>query len=428
MALSQATRSLEAYSRAPDPAPAPRLHGHRTHPARSSSRIVEAKVPVELMLARGETLGQLLARFGLASGEVREAVAAASEQVDVRTLRAGDRCSALLDPDLSPASIELAFAGAGRLGLVREEGRWRSRWQPYRRSTELRVLTGTLAGSLEGSIRVAGGPGPLAFRMAEVLRWDLDFGKDLQRGDRFEVLYEEERLDGAFHSLGRVIALVYDNQGRRHEAYRYGDSGTYYDGAGRPLQKMFLRSPLAYSHITSAFSDSRFHPVLKCFRPHYGVDYSAPVGTPVQVTADGVVTFTGWDGGGGNVVKVQHTGGYLSVYMHLSRFGPGMRTGARVRQGDVIAFTGQTGLATGPHLDYRVKLKERWIDPLTLRGVRDEPIPSAQLVSFHSWRDGVKHGLERGTVPPSLLAAAVLPVPPPARPAAATPAPVAAAR
>ena len=156
--------------------------------------------------------------------------------------------------------------------------------------------------------------------------------------------------------MGTILARSTTTSGRLHEAYRYGDAGVYYDGDGSPMRKMFLRSPLRYSRITSSFSLHRFHPVLKEFRPHYGVDYGAPVGTPVQVTANGTVLSAGWDKGGGNVVKVQHAGGYVTAYLHLSRFAPGIRPGARVRQGDIIAFTGATGLATGPHLDYRVKL------------------------------------------------------------------------
>jgi murein DD-endopeptidase MepM/ murein hydrolase activator NlpD len=122
------------------------------------------------------------------------------------------------------------------------------------------------------------------------------------------------------------------------------------------------------------------------------------VGTPVQVTANGVVSFAGWDRGGGNVVKVQHPGGYLTCYLHLSRFASGVHPGARVRQGDTIAFTGATGLASGPHLDYRVKLREGWIDPLSLKGVRDEPIPTTRLASFRSWRDQLRSGLRDGKV------------------------------
>jgi hypothetical protein len=138
--------------------------------------------------------------------------------------------------------------------------------------------------------------------------------------------------------------------------------------------------------------------VLKTYRPHYGVDYGAPVGTPVQVTANGVVTFAGWDRGGGNVVKVRHGGGYVTAYLHLSRFAAGIRPGARVRQGDIVAYTGATGLASGPHLDYRVQHNNQWIDPLTLKGVRDEPIPSYRLASFRSWRDEVRDSLRSGVV------------------------------
>nr|MDP9120451.1 M23 family metallopeptidase [Acidobacteriota bacterium] len=152
----------------------------------------------------------------------------------------------------------------------------------------------------------------------------------------------------------------------------------------------------------SLFSESRFHPVLKSFRPHYGIDYGAPVGTPVQVTANGVVLAAGYDGGGGNVVKVQHAGDFVTAFLHLSRFAPGIRPGAHVRQGDIIAYTGATGLASGPHLDYRIKHHDQWIDPLTLSGVREEPISSAGLASFRAWRDGIRADLARGGVIASL--------------------------
>ena len=283
--------------------------------------------------------------------------------------------------------------------MSREASRWNASWQPFRRTVELRVLRGRLENTLDGSIRNAGGPSEIAYRMADILQWDLDFARDLQRGDRFDVLYEDILLDGSHHDVGRTVGLVYDNQGRRHEAYQWDESGTYYDGDGRPLRKMFLRSPLRYSRITSSFSQRRFHPVLHTFRPHYGVDYGAPVGTPVEVTANGEVLSAGWDRGGGNVVKVRHPGGYVTAYLHLSRFAAGIRPGARVRQGDVIAFTGATGLASGPHLDYRVKHNDEWIDPLSLKGVRAEPIPAYRLASFRSWRNELMASFQTGVAP-----------------------------
>ena len=393
------TQSLEAYNKSPYPLPpSPRFSERTILPTEATSRIAEARVPVEFTLLRGETVSDMFFKLGLQGPAVREATSALAEHVNVRSLRAGNRYSAFFNPDSSLASFELTLAGSGRVEMLRRGDGWAAEWQPFRRSLETKALGGQLEGSLEGSIRRAGGPQTLAYQMASILQWDLDFTRDLQRGDRFEVLYEEILLEGEPHDVGRVLAVVIENRGRLHEAYRFGDSGVYYDGDGRPLRKMFLRSPLRYSRITSSFSHRRFHPVLKTYRPHYGVDYGAPVGTPAQVTANGVVTFAGWDRGGGNVVKVRHGGGYVTAYLHLSRFARGIRPGARVRQGDIIAYTGATGLASGPHLDYRVQHNNRWINPLALKGVRDEPIPSSRLASFRAWRDDVRDSLRSGTV------------------------------
>ena len=169
---------------------------------------------------------------------------------------------------------------------------------------------------------------------------------------------------------------------------------------------MFLRSPLPYSRVTSRFSNRRFHPVLKRFRPHLGVDYGAAVGTPVRVTASGVVAFAGWSGGSGRMVKVRHPKGYLTCYLHLSRFAAGIGPGARVGQGQVIAYSGATGLVSGPHLDYRIQHHGRWIDPLGLRNVPAQPVPVAQLALFRSWRDACRRSLDLGEAAPELLLAA----------------------
>ena len=393
------TRDLEAYSRSPFPLPPTlRFNPRITLPNETSRWIDQAQIPVEFKLLRGETAADVLAKLGLAGVELRDATDALADKVNLRSLRAGNQYSAFFNPDSSLASFAMTLAGSGRVQMVRKGERWESDWQPFERRVEIRSVQGTLAGSLEESLRAAGGPAALAYRLADVFQWDLDFTKDLKMGDRFEVLYQEVQLDGQFHEVGTIFAVVYDNHGRLHEAYRYGDAGVYYDGEGRPMRKMFLRSPLRYSRITSMFSRRRFHPVLREYRPHYGVDYGAPVGTPVQVTANGAVTFAGWDRGGGRVVKVQHPGGYMTAYLHLSRFAKGIRPGARVRQGDIIAYTGATGLASGPHLDYRVKHRNQWIDPLALKSVRDEPIPASRLAAFRSWRDELRAGFRDGTV------------------------------
>lgn len=441
-ALALTTRSLEAHARAGSRQARPvepivRYSPRAVLPTECSARLGEARVPVDFTLRRGETLAQVLRRLGMSAAETRDALASlaeavrtsptsrsgttpepprsartplAGERFSLRGLRAGSRYSAFFNQDSTLAAVDLTLGDAGRMAMSRRAaaGPWQLDWQPFERATELRALQGTLDGAhvtLEAALRRAGGPPGLAYRMADALQWDLDFARDLRQGDRFQVLYEALEVDGKDRGAGNLLALVYDNQGRRHEAYRYAGGDVFYDGSGRPLKKMFLRSPLRYTHVTSLFSQHRFHPVLNEYLPHYGVDYSAPVGTPVEVTANGVVVSAGWDGGGGNVVKVRHGSAYVTAYLHLSRFAAGIRPGARVRQGDTIAYTGATGLATGPHLDYRVKFRGNWIDPLTLKGVSDEPLAQSQLASFDAWRDLVRGGLDRGVVPAGLVVA-----------------------
>jgi murein DD-endopeptidase MepM/ murein hydrolase activator NlpD len=284
-----------------------------------------------------------------------------------------------------------AIGGKGDALLTRDAQAWQASFRAYERSVQTKRIEGTVEGSLEAALREAGGDPAVGYRMADVLQWDLDFNRDLQPGDRFETVYEEVFLDGEPHGLGNVLALRYHAGNKTLEAYRYGDNG-YYDQEGRPLRKAFLKSPLQYSRVTSGFSQRRFHPVLRTYRPHWGVDFGAPVGTPVRVTANGVVLSAGWDGGGGKTVKVRHSGGYVTNYLHLSRFNT--RAGARVSQGDVIGYVGQTGLASGPHLDYRVKRNGTWVNPTNLGGVQAEPIATAELPRFRSERDLLRSTLE----------------------------------
>lgn len=406
--LVSAQRRLEAYSASPCPVAAatafhPALVGVSPFPS-VAMRIAAhlAPVPVEYRLERGDTVGGVLQNLGLAPADASAATRALGEYLDLRRVRAGQRFAVLVGPDERPTSLRFDLEGQGRVLIDRGDDGWSSAWEPFVRTVRTRSVSGSLDASLEAAVRAAGADPRVTLRMADALQWDLDFNRDLQTGDTFEVLYEEVYLDGRFYAPGSVLALTYDNAGRRHEAYRYGDG--YYDAEGRPLKKMFLRSPLAYSRVTSRFSHRRFHPVLKTYRPHYGVDYGAAIGTPVRVTASGVVVSAGWSGGGGNTVKVRHPNGYLTAYLHLSRFAKGVGPGRRVRQGDVIAYTGNTGLSSGPHLDYRVQVNGRWIDPLSLKNVPAEPIAESERPAFVAWRDACRESLASGEP---------LPVPPP---------------
>ncbi len=351
-------------------------------------------------LRSGDTLGKALRDLGFASDQAERAASAASRYVDPRQLRPGMRVAAYLD-GAEPGRFELAVAGRGELSVERGGEEWLPSWRPYRRELRTRAVHGVLSGSLESSVASAGADPGLAYAMAEVLQWDLDFNRDLQRGDRFDVLFEEVHLEGSFFGVERVLALSYSQSNRKLEVFRYGSEGAYYDAEGRPSEKMFLRAPLPYSRVTSKFSTHRFHPVLKVTRPHYGVDYGAPVGTPVRVTAAGTVLHAGWDGGGGKTVKVRHPNGYLTGYLHLSRFAAGIRPGSRVRQGDLIGYVGATGLASGPHLDYRVQRDGNWIDPQSLKSVPSAPLDPTQLADFRLLRDALRPVLDGKAEPPA---------------------------
>jgi len=397
-----------------------------TSPARTASRsstadgagaaASEVRPPDRAAALRsGQTLGAVLAGLGLTPEQAHEVAAASSLHLDPRQLRQGTPWRAYLDDAGELERFELELAGRGALALARRGDAWQPEWSPFARLTRARAVRGELVGSLEASVVRAGAPPELAYRIAEVLQWDLDFTRDLRRGDEFRVLFEELLIEGEAPRPDRVLAVSYGRaDGKRIEAFFFGEGANagYFDAAGRPLQKMFLRSPLPYSRVTSGFSNRRFHPVLGVFRPHHGVDYGAPTGTPVRVTASGTVVSAAWDGGGGRTVKVRHANGYLTAYLHLSRFAAGVRAGSRVRQGDLIGYVGSTGLATAPHLDYRIQAQGRWIDPLSLKAVPAEPISQHERAAFVARRDAMLASLEDGrspTAPETRLAAAAAP-------------------
>ena len=244
----------------------------------------------------------------------------------------------------------------------------------------------------------------LAVTLAEVLSGEIDFNNDLRRGDRFSLLYEEiyreERFeddrgdDLSFSHYGDVLATEFTNDGRRLQAFRFHVPGEpeaqYFDEKGRSMKRLFLRSPFRFEpRITSRFSYRRVHPVLGGVRPHLGVDYGAPTGTPVIAVATGTVVSAGRSGGSGNMVRLRHTNGYETYYLHLSRFARGMRRGVRVFQGQEIGYVGSTGLSTGPHLDYRLRKNGTFVNPLLEHRnlPPGDPVPEEHLAAFYALRD-----------------------------------------
>jgi murein DD-endopeptidase MepM/ murein hydrolase activator NlpD len=406
LGASRTVSQLEAEARSPFPV-------ERTPPYRSHWQDLDEMrlgalgahpVPVALEVRRGQTLSELFGDLGLDRREATAAVDAVTAHLDPRRLQAGNRYLAFLSTEDTVERVVFPLSARGRVWIERAGGRWESRFDPYRIETREMRVEGALDGALEASLRVAGAPPALAYRLADVFQWDLDFNRDLRVGDRFQVLFSTEWVEGALHRVGPIRAAVYENQGQRYEAYRFGEEGGYYDAEGRPLRKQFLRSPLPFTRVTSSFTNRRFHPVLKVYRAHHGVDFGAPTGTPVRVTASGTVALAAWtSGGGGKTVKVRHPGDYETAYLHLSRYAEGVAPGRRVRQGDVIGYVGATGLATAPHLDYRVKHRGRYLDPMRLGSVPAPPLSAGELARFETARDGLRAQLVAS--PPSDWAA-----------------------
>jgi len=247
--------------------------------------------------------------------------------------------------------------------------------------------------SLIGAFNANGENQLLPYLVSEVFAGDIDFNSDLHLGDRIDVLFERAVRDGEFVGYGEVQAAVIETGGQRLSAYRFvgpdGKAG-WYDAKGQSLRRPFLRSPLPFDpRVTSGFSSNRFHPVLGINRPHYGVDFGAPEGTPVFAVAAGVVESAAWSGEAGRMVRIKHASGYETSYLHLSGFGAGVREGTNVEQGRIIGYVGMTGSATGPHLDYRVMKSGSYLNPLTAfsRIKTGEPLSAADLANFVSVRD-----------------------------------------
>jgi murein DD-endopeptidase MepM/ murein hydrolase activator NlpD len=334
----------------------------------------------EERMQRGDTLTALLARMGVDQVDA----AKLARLPAMRLLRPGHVVSA--EVGAGGELLQLSYPSSRETRLVIERSRdgFRARQAeaPLRMETVMRG--GVIQSSLFAAADAAGIADAVAIQIADIFAGDVDFHRELRRGDRFAVIYEQYYLDGRPLRAGRVLAAEFVNQGRTFRAVHYGPAGGasgYYAPDGSNLRKAFLRSPLEYSRISSGFGLRR-HPFQRTWRAHAGVDYAAATGTRVRAAGDGVVEFAGRKGGYGNMIVVRHRGQYSTAYAHLSRFAPGLRTGARVAQGDVIGHVGQTGWATGPHLHYEFRVAGHARNPYAIAMPAGKPVPADELAAF----------------------------------------------
>lgn len=287
--------------------------------------------------------------------------------------------------DKELVAFEYDISPTETLVIDSEKGDLQAHVETKQCETRTGVMAGTVDSSLFKAVEDAGGDAQTAVALADVFASDIDFCRDVQPGDTFYAVVEKRYAEGKLIGIGRVLAARYVNEGKSYEGFALlGRKGKpeYFDADGRPLRKAFLRAPLSFLRITSRFSGSRLHPILKIRKPHYGVDYAAPTGTPVWSVGAGVVVERGRNRAAGNYVTVRHSRTWVTRYNHFSRFAKGIHKGSKVSQGQVIGYVGQTGFATGPHLDFRIYKNGKPVNALANPQMRADPLPAAKLARF----------------------------------------------
>ncbi|MDD3883882.1 MAG: peptidoglycan DD-metalloendopeptidase family protein [Gallionella sp.] len=339
-------------------------------------------------MQRGDTVVSLLQRLNVDDAAASQFLRTAPDATSFRKLPTGTEIQAETSASGALLSLRYLSADATQNVLTKEGDGFLVTQQPAQLERRLFVRTGEIQSSLYAATDAADVPDGTANQLVEIFSGDIDFHHDLRRGDKFTVIYEMTYNNGALVDSGRIQAAEFVNRGQSYRAVYFSPDdqrGGYYTPEGKSLRKAFLRSPIAFSRVSSGFSNSRFHPVLNKWRAHKGVDFAAPTGTPVKVTADGIVDFAGRQGGYGNVIMVKHSGNrYTTVYGHLSRYAKGLRHGQRVSQGDVIGYVGMTGVASGPHLHYEFRVGNQQRDPLRVALPTAKPLSTAHRAEFQA--------------------------------------------
>lgn len=339
---------------------------------------------IEVVVSRNDTMDRLFRRFELNLGDLATLRGLPELRTQFDRLQPGELLR-FMHRGGELMGLERKLSDSETLMVTRAENGFTSDVLENPLEFRTRTASATIDSSLFQAAEAAGLDDRVAFNLAEIFQYDIDFVLDIQQGDRFTVVYEEVFQDGTLLRTGNILAAKFINEGREYRAVRYVDEkghGEYFTPDGRSLRKAFIRAPVQFSRVSSRFNPSRRHPVLNKIRAHRGVDYAAPVGTPVRAAGEGRVRFVGSQGGYGKVIELEHGSGVVTVYGHLSRFAPQLRRGQRVELGKVIGFVGKTGLATGPHLHYEYRIRGVHKNPQTVPLPDAEPIPAGERDRF----------------------------------------------
>ncbi len=335
-------------------------------------------------IKRNGSLSEILLKHGVSMQEIDQVLKNSRSVFHVRKIRSGNNYILFCDKDSSAKARYLVyehdpttcyvFSFNDSLNIT-----------PFKKEikSEIKYSSGTIETSLWDAMIDGGMHASLVAQLSDIFAWTVDFF-GLQKGDNFKVIYEEFFVDGQSLGTGKIYGAQFNRSGSSITAIPFIQDGkeSFFDASGNSLRKAFLKAPLQFSRITSHFSSARMHPILRIVRPHYGVDYAAPVGTPVHSIGDGRIISATDEGGAGKLVRIQHNSVYATGYMHLSRFGEGIVPGRFVKQGDIIGYVGSSGLSTGPHLDFRVYMNGSPVDPLKVDAPPVEPISDENKVKF----------------------------------------------
>jgi len=359
---------------------------------------------ISRLVEKNDTLNDIFRKNDLNTDNIPDIIRASKKIFSFSDIRPGMTYRIAADGKSGAVTLfEYAISDTEYLSVIKDRKNYKAKkiTLPYQKKKTV------ITGEIESTLIDAVGPGrqhvALAYDLADVFASDIDFTTDLRKKDVFKMVVEELYVGGVFKGYGDILYARFINNGKRYEAVRYKLNGRedYFDASGQSLRKTLLRAPLRYRYISSGFSYNRMHPILKIFRPHLGVDYVAPRGTPVSTSGDGVVIAIGFKPQDGNRVAIRHANGFATYYGHLSGFKKGLKNGSRVDQGDVIGYVGMTGLATGPHLDYRVKQYNKPVNPLSAKLPVSESIPAKMKKKFNAYVADIR------SEPPRKLVAAL---------------------
>jgi len=347
-------------------------------------------LPTVKRMPAGENFAGALEKLGLSTEQVAAATAAAQHAFNLRQLRAGNIMTVNRSVEGGLRDINYKIDAERMLHLVPQAQGFSAEVREIPIHSAVTVVSGRLEDSLFNAVQEAGEGAEVALRLAQIFGYDLDFYTDPRKGDTFCIILEKKiYLTGETAGYGKILGAEYRNGEKKYQALLFHDEngrGEYYSSDGKSLQKAFLKSPLKFAApVTSHFSKSRFHPILKTYRPHLGTDYGAPVGTPVQTIGSGKVVFAGRKGGDGNMVHITHSSGYETFYLHLSKMF--VHAGEHVDIGNTIGLVGSTGLATGPHLDFRIEQKGQFKNFETLGLPPSEPVAKRYWSEFAAVRE-----------------------------------------